>query len=97
MSIKTNKILCVERLCEMSAFMDELTTFLIGESLMNAGQAKELRSSNTKGKDVVNFLQDLSTKEKLQLLEYDWKILPVEYIRIIIVTDKAKHEFTWGG
>jgi hypothetical protein len=35
-------------------------------------------------------------EEKIQLLDFEWAMLPREYIKITIVTEKEKREFTYN-
>jgi len=76
--------------------VDNILAFLQGESLASKEEIKTIRSSPDSAKAIWYLLAGLSAGGKLQLLEYEWQMLPVERIRIHIVTDRNNQEFTYN-
>lgn len=73
---------------------DELVSFLLQEYLLSKEELKLIKGSPDQGKFLYTKLISLSEERKLQLIEFEWSILPVERIRINIVTDRGFKEFT---
>jgi len=55
-----------------------------------------MRSSADVAKVLHTKLASLSKSNKLQLLEYEWVVLPVERMKITIITDRMSKEFSHG-
>jgi hypothetical protein len=72
---------------------DELIAFFVQERLISTEQLKVLKVSPEQARLLQALLSSLSTEQKIQLLEYEWTILPVERIRLSIVTDRGHKEF----
>jgi len=90
------EIECISRLQVLAGNVDNVLDFLMGESLITRDEVKVLRSSPDAPKDIHKMLCRLGNDNKFQLLEYTWEILPVERIKIYIVTDRASQEFTYN-
>jgi hypothetical protein len=87
---------CWQRLQDKSGSIDEILDFLIAEKLMNAEMAKKIKQSSDEAKEIHAFLKDLSRNDKIQLLDYSWVILPVEIIKINLVTNRNNKLFTYN-
>ena len=85
---------CLKRLQELSPIYEELLAFLLQENLLSKEEMKAIKSSPEQNKLIHTKLMTLSNEHKLQLLEFEWTILPVERLRINIVTDRGFREFT---
>lgn len=90
------EIECIARLQALGGNVDNILDFLLSESLINKDEVKVLRASPEVAKSVQLMLARLSADKKFQLLEFEWAILPVERIKIHIVTDRASQEFTYN-
>jgi hypothetical protein len=64
------------------------------EYLLSKEELKIIKSSPEQGKLLQAKLASLSAERKIQLLEFEWSILPTERIRINVVTDRGFKEFT---
>lgn len=71
--------------------------FLKQEGFVDDNQMRSVKNSSDHAKEVQLILRDLQVKNKLQLLEYEWSVLPVENIKITIVTDRDSKEFIHNG
>lgn len=87
------EIECLKRLQELSPVYEELIAFFVQEYLLDKEELKKIRSSPDQGKLLQAKMASLSEERKVQLLEYEWSILPVERIKISIVTDRGFKEF----
>ena len=85
---------CIKRLQSLSPVYEELIQFLVQEYLLSSEELKVIKNSPEQGKLLQAKLALLSDERKLQLLEFEWTILPTERIRINIVTDRGFKEFT---
>jgi hypothetical protein len=45
---------------------------------------------------IYHALKKAETEEKLLLLDFEWKILPLEQIKIICVSAREERQFTYG-
>lgn len=86
------EIECLHRLHQLTPAYEELLQFLTQELLISKEELKAIRLSPEQAKMLQNKLATLSNDRKLQLLEYEWSILPVERIRITLVTDTSQKE-----
>jgi len=84
---------CLKRLQQLSPVYEELVAFLVQEYLLNKEELKILKESSEQGKLLQAKLASLSEERKLQLLEYEWTLLPTERIKVNIVTDRGHKEF----
>jgi len=89
--------MCLNRLQETTQQLNSIVDFLKQESLLDDQVIRNIKSSPDFSKYVQETLRDLQVRNKLQLLEYEWNILPVETIRIYIVTDRNQAEFVFNG
>lgn len=44
---------------------------------------------------ILTLLEELSKKDQLQLVNYEWKILPVEFVQLSLVSKTGKKDFTY--
>jgi hypothetical protein len=91
---QVKKIECLQRLNALSGAVGEIMTFLVGEKLIDLEGVKKISQSSDRAKDMYMFLANLSKTDKIQMLEYEWTILPIERIKITIVTNMNSKEFT---
>lgn len=96
MSTKTNKILCLQRLQDATGQLPDILEFLKQEQLVDDLQMKSVKQSPDYAKDIFHILNDLQVRNKLQLLEFEWNVLPVENILLTIITERNQREFTFN-
>jgi len=87
---------CWQRLQDKSGSIDEIISFLVEEKLMDLDMSKKIKQSSDEAKEIHAFLKDLSRADKIQLLDYEWSILPVEIIKINLVTNRNNKQFTYN-
>lgn len=91
------EIECLTRLQDLTSQLEDILIFLKLEGLVDEGQLKSIKLSSDRPKEVQAILKDLQAREKLQLLQYEWSVLPVENITISIITDRNQKEFSFNG
>ena len=95
---KVNKqIECVLRFMKKSeSFYHDITEFLIDERLMKKEELIDVDRPVERARFLVNKLQTLLKTEAVMLVDWEWTILPVERLKILIVTDTQQKEFAFG-
>lgn len=91
------EIECLNRLQATGVDYSDILDFLLLEKVVSAEDIRVFKQSADKGKGLQGWLARLSREEKLQLLEYEWVILPVERIKLTIVTARNSREFTYDS
>ena len=91
------EIECLGRLQGLTGQLEEILIFLKQEGLIDDNQLKTVKLASDHPKEIQAILRDLQLRQKLQLLEYDWSVLPVENIKVSIVTDRDSREFIFNG
>lgn len=84
---------CITRLQEMSPVIEELSTFLVAEKLLSPEELKAIKGAPDKAKQLQAKLVSLSETGGIHLLEFEWQVLPVELIRLTLVTVSGHKEF----
>lgn len=97
MSKLKKEIECLTRLQDLTGQLGDILSFLKLENLIDDNQLKSVKLSADHPKEVQAILRDLQVRQKLQLLQYEWTVLPVENITITIVTDRNQKEFIFNG
>jgi hypothetical protein len=90
------EIECLDRMMQLHGSLDELLAFLQAESLMTADDIRVFKLNAEQPKTLQKKLSLMSLEGKLQLLEYEWTLLPVERIKILIVTNRNSKEFSYN-
>lgn len=84
---------CLKRMQSLTPMFEELIAFLLQEFLLSKEELKTIKVSPEQARMLQAKLATLSDERLLQLLEYEWTLLPTERIRINIVTDRGFKEF----
>lgn len=90
------EINCLNRLNTLTGSINEIVTFLLEEKLLDKSEATSIVSSSDVAKSLNALLHRLNELGKIQLIEYEWVILPVERIKIHIVTLLSNREFVYN-
>jgi hypothetical protein len=97
MTRQGHEIDCLARLQEMNGSLSEVFDFLLAEDLVHKDIIKGMKTSANIPKELQRLLRDLSKDgSKVQLLTYEWTILPVERIKVFVITNRNSKEFTWN-
>lgn len=97
MSRISKEIQCLQRLQDLTGQLEDILQFLKLEGLVDDNQLKTVKLAADHAKEVQQILKALKVGNKVQMLEIEWNVLPVENIRIMIVTDRNHKEFIFNG
>ena len=92
----SNQINCLQRLQDTTGQLEDMLQFLKLEGLVDDNQMKSVKMSADHAKEMQQILRDLQVKNKLQLLIYEWNILPVENICVSIITERNQADFSFN-
>ncbi len=92
------KVDFLNKLFELRKCREEILDFLKDEKLINDDVKQNiLHEHHTQhAARIFTLLSELNAKEQLQLVEYDWKLLPVEFMQLTLVSKNAKKDFTYS-
>lgn len=76
--------------------MEELIEFLKEEKLMNDHQIQTIKSETEKSRLIYMVLENLRRDDKLLLLDYEWILLPVERLKLTIITERNRRDFNYN-
>lgn len=98
MTSKTKReIECLSRLQQLTSQLEDILIYLKLEGLVDDNQMKSTKLAPDRPKEIQAILKNLQTSGKLQLLTYEWSVLPVENIIVTIITDRNQKEFIFTG
>jgi hypothetical protein len=93
-----NKINCLNQLFKKLHCRVEILDFLVLEKVINSDTMAHIinEQQNTHPQLIFSLLEKLQKEDKLQLVDYEWSLLPKEFIKLTIVTDNSKKEFIYS-
>ena len=97
MNKTAREIECLTRLDQLTGQSSDIMYFLKDEGLIPDASVKNTKNSPSPIKELHVLIKSLQRDNKLQLLEYEWQILPVERITLSIVTDRSNKKFSYEG
>jgi sulfur carrier protein ThiS len=88
----------MNRLFDTLKCRNEILQFLKDEKLINDDTMQAiLHDHHTQhATKIAGLLAELQQAEKLQLVDYEWRILPKELVKLTIVSKNAKKDFTYA-
>lgn len=92
--MKQAHIDCLKRLCKRSECYGDIIHFLLDEKIINEATLTSLNLEQDKVSHLCHILFAANKEDKIQLLDFHWTLLPVERIRVKIVTDMNTREYT---
>lgn len=90
------KIECILRLIKKEESYVDIVNWLIEQRITTLQDAKGQTRDQEKAEFLYYSLKKGVEMEKIQLLDYEWSVLPLEQIKITCITDREKKEFTYG-
>jgi hypothetical protein len=84
---------CLAKIRSINGSLDEVMSFLLDEKLVSLDMIKSIKNSPSESKELRDLIESLKTTEKLQLVEYQWVLLPKEYATLMLVSDRRTKEF----
>jgi len=88
----------LDRMFDRLKNRQEILEFLKLNRLINDDQLQTIlhEQHNTHSTVIAGLLANLVKEEKVQMVSYDWTILPKETMKLTIVTDLDKKEFIYS-
>jgi hypothetical protein len=90
-----NKIQCTKRLIQFAA-SEDIISWMNDNKLIDIEKWKTADSHQLKAEVIVTALLKASDSGKLHLVDFEWSILPIERIKITVVSEREKVEFSYG-
>jgi hypothetical protein len=87
------KVECISRLIDLTSCLEDILSYLLDEKIITQREVSAIKLENNKSKFLYEILEKAKNEEKLQLLTYDWTLLPVERIKIRLVTNRSSKEY----
>jgi len=95
--MNTKKVDFIERLIRLRNTYEDLAIFLREEKLIDDNNLAELKNAVSRPKYLYGLLEKLKEEEKVELLDYEWTVLPVERLKLTIVTKRVTKEFSYNS
>ncbi len=86
---------CFGRLVEQGSCYSELKAFMLDEGILHKADLPLLVVSNNKSLYLANKLDEAKESGKIQLMSFEWTVLPSENINLLIITDRTNKTFTF--
>jgi hypothetical protein len=88
----------MNRLFDVLRCKAEILQFLKDERVINDDQMQSILHSNhtTHSTRIAGLLDESLKADKLQLVDYEWTILPHERLSLTLVSQNAKKEFVYN-
>ena len=90
------KIDFLNRLFKLAYSDSELLLFLTEEKLISDFERSCLKDEADIPKFFANLLEKLKREDRLLLLDYEWQVLPVERLKLTLVTERNSREFVFN-
>ena len=94
--MKQKHIDCLKRLFKLTGCYEDMVQYLIDEKIVTLDDVVTMSLEQDKEKELCDALFIASRREKIQLLQFDWVVLPVERLRVKLVTEMSTKEFTYN-
>ncbi len=85
------QIECMARLMAIDGSLDDVVDFLIEEKIIDASVLPYYKREPNKPLFLWTLISN--AKEKVMLFDFEWSILPIERIKITIVTNSTSKTF----
>ena len=89
------KIECLLKMVSEQDQYAEIIEWIVHHKLGNSVEIRALTRDNEKAEFVYSTLRKAEKDEYIVLLDFEWQRLPIEYIKITIVTENESKEFTY--
>lgn len=86
---------CIARLFKLTDCYAELVDFMMEEKILSDSDLVSLKLEHNKPKFIYDLLKQAEKDEQIMLLSFDWVVLPVERIRIRLITGRSNKELTY--
>jgi hypothetical protein len=97
MTTRQNEVECIRRLITVGLMVEEWLDFLIEDKLLAKEDIAAFRLENDKALWIHTLLNKAKKDERVLLLDFEWSLLPIERIKVTLVTQRNTKEFTYNA
>lgn len=97
MTIKQKEVECIQRLIDVALMVEEWMDFLLENKLMDISGIPTFQLEKNKALYIYNIISEGKKSEKVLLFDLEWAILPIERIKVTIVTTRNTKEFVYNA
>ena len=90
------KVECIRRLFKKNYAYNEICEWLIEREYITELEMNSYSREQERAEFLYSILEKAETEKKFMLLTYDWQVLPIEQIKIHIVTQTEEKIFSYG-
>ena len=90
----TKKIDFLNRLFKLEHCYDDLIDSLLQEKIISQEQKNTLNLEVNRSQFLYIIIKEAQKEEKILLANFDWEILPIERLKITLVTERTTIEFS---
>lgn len=87
---------CIKRLLALTGCYTEICEWFVENKFAEQITLESFTREQERADHILEELLKLERDDKLILLDFVWTVLPLEQIKIIVVTHKDMKEFTYG-
>lgn len=95
MTTQTTKIRFLDELDRKSGLFSELSAFLIAEKIATALEIHEILSKPKDFRAAEFYMLMRRCESTMQMVDWEWTLLPTETMKLIVVTHNGVKEFAW--
>src|SRR5688500_4941067 len=97
-NLMKRKIEFLDRLFKQLKCRQEILDFLKSEKLVNDDLVQRILHDNhqTHSTTIASLMEQLQKEDKLQLVSYEWTVLPTELLKLTLVTPLCKREWVYS-
>jgi hypothetical protein len=92
--MKEQHIECLRKLFKTTGCFDDMIRQLVEDKVIHEATADTIYLQSDKTKTLCEVLFKARDEDKLQLLHFEWDMLPVERIMVRVITDMSTKEYT---
>jgi hypothetical protein len=93
--LKIKELECIKRLVQ-KGYYHEIANWLIESKFIHGGDIQTLSRDLERAEFIYRKLKHLEEEGKLLLLDFEWQILPLEFIKLMCTTEHEEKLFTYG-
>ena len=97
MTKRQNEIECIRRLITVGMMVEEWMDFLLDDKLMTVDEIPKFRLENDKAAWIHGLIKVAKDSERVLLFDFEWAILPIERIKVTVVTQRNTKEFVFNA
>lgn len=90
------RIECIKRLLRKNQSYNEICEWFLMYDLADEITVNSYTREQERAEFILETLLKAEQDKFLQLLDFEWTILPLETIRITCISDREEREFTYG-